>query len=82
MIDPFKLCRKCPPKSRYFDPDGYWCCKHPDAARQVDDHDPGDPVPVACLDTCPCGHWKRTAEGGKIPKDQTQLIPDPPGGLS
>lgn len=42
---------------------------------------PYERSPVACLDTCPCGHWKRTAEGGKIPKDQTELNFDTPGGL-
>ena len=30
--DEFKLCKGCPVKgARYFDPDGYWCCKHPEA---------------------------------------------------
>jgi hypothetical protein len=76
--DPFKLCNKCPTHSRYFDPDGYWCCKHPDAYKQEDPDlgEPGDKVPVACLKTCPCGHWKRTIEGGKIPKTQTELVVD------
>jgi hypothetical protein len=79
--NPFKLCNKCPTKSRHFDTDGYWCCKHPEAVKQLSEHnrsvnEPGDPVPVACLDKCPCGHWKRTIEGGKIPKTQTELIVD------
>ena len=40
----FKLCKGCPAKgARYFDPDGYWCCKHPDAAKQRDDYDPNKP---------------------------------------
>ncbi|MCK9593188.1 MAG: hypothetical protein M0Q91_14385 [Methanoregula sp.] len=90
--DEFKLCNKCPTHSRHFDSDGYWCCKHPKAWEHAYDleegsrtkytpdtpsgYETGDDVPVACLKTCPCNHWKRTIEGGKIPKTQTELIID------
>ena len=89
----FRLCKGCPVKgARYFDPDGYWCCKHPDVAKHkypkdnfatstlpdsiIDFHEPGDPIPFVCLKTCPCGHWKRTIEGGLIPKGQVELVTD------
>lgn len=80
MQNTFRFCNKCPTHSRYFDSDGYWCCKHPAAGEQDDNrsplHESGDPVPVACMENCPAGHWKRTIEGGKIPKDQTELVVD------
>jgi len=108
----FKLCKGCPVKgARYFDPDGYWCCRHPEAVKQKDDYDPNKPkiiltlddiiklrpcyprasdgeirkdqekeeleaVPFVCLKFCPVGHWKRTIEGGKIPKGQIELVTD------
>jgi hypothetical protein len=108
----FKLCKGCPVKgARYFDPDGYWCCRHPDAIKQRDDYDPNKPkfkitdkdiiklrplypgvsdeeiridqerdepdaVPFVCLKFCPVNHWKRTIEGGKIPKGQIELVTD------
>jgi len=39
-----------------------------------DKHTDGEPL--ACVNRCPCGHWKRTIEGGKIPKAQKELITD------
>jgi hypothetical protein len=97
----FKLCKGCPVKgARYFDPDGYWCCKHPDAAkhqypfdasdftgvseetieRYRKDHEERDPVespiPFVNMKTCPVNHWKRTIEGGQIPKGQIELVTD------
>jgi len=92
-FDEFKLCKGCPVKgSRYFDPDGYWCCKHPGAwkhAQDLDDsartkytpdtpsgHESGDTIPFVCMKTCPAGHWRRTIEGGQIPKTQTELVVD------
>ena len=84
----FKLCKKCPVKgARYFDPDGYWCCKHPDAAKheypnekgesgRTSLYEPGDPIPFVCMKSCPCGHWKRTIEGGQIPNGQVELVTD------
>jgi hypothetical protein len=111
-FDEFKLCKGCPAKgARYFDPDGYWCCRHPDAAKQREDYDPNKPkivltdediiklrpcypgvsdaeirkdqereepeaVPFVCMKTCPVGHWKRTIEGGQIPKGQSELVID------
>ena len=108
----FKLCKGCPVKgARYFNPDGYWCCKHPDAVKQKENYDPDEPpfvltegeviklrscypgssddeirkdqekeqleaVPFVCLKFCPCGHWKRTIEGGQIPKGQMELVTD------
>jgi len=110
--DEFKLCKGCPVKgARYFDPDGYWCCRHPEATKQREDYDPNAPkftiseediiklrpcypgfsdadiradqekeeadaVPFVSLKFCPCGHWKRTIEGGQIPKGQAELITD------
>jgi len=39
----FKLCKGCPKKgARYFDTDGYWCCKHPEAAKHQYPFDPSD----------------------------------------
>ena len=32
--------------------------------------------PLACLNQCPIGRWKRTIEGGRIPKGQKELITD------
>ena len=97
----FKLCKGCPVKgARYFDPDGYWCCRHPGAAKYQypfdkndyselseeqlacaqKDHEERDPVespiPFVCLKSCPCDHWKRTIEGGQIPKGQIELVTD------
>jgi hypothetical protein len=84
----FKLCKGCPVKgARYFDPDGYWCCKHPDAAKHEypnEDgtqkerplYEPGDSIPFVCMKTCPANHWKRTIEGGQIPKGQLELVTD------
>ena len=97
--DEFKLCKGCPVKgARYFDPDGYWCCRHPDAHKHKQPEvypeeilekikdTPAfkfkntdameNPVPFVCLKTCPCDHWKRTIEGGLIPKGQTELVTD------
>jgi len=79
----FKLCKKCPVKgARYFDPDGYWVCKHPEnykhqyPERDCKPYEEGDEIPFVCMKTCPCGHWKRTIEGGLIPKKQTELVVD------
>jgi hypothetical protein len=97
----FKLCKGCPVKgARYFDPDGYWCCRHPDAAKhqypfndedfkdysdrarevhrkQHEERDPVEsPIPFVCMKSCPVDHWKRTIEGGQIPKGQIELITD------
>ena len=88
----FKLCNKCPTHSRYLDPDRYWCCKHPKAWKHAYDLDIGsrtqytpetpsgyesdDEVPISCLKTCPNNHWKRTIEGGKLAKTQTELVVD------
>lgn len=93
----FKLCKGCPVKgARYFDPDGYWCCRHPDARKHeypddtypeelrntpaykmYEESDPREcPVPFVNLKSCPCNHWKRTIEGGQIPKGQIELVTD------
>jgi hypothetical protein len=91
-MNEFKLCNNCPTRSRYFDPDGYWCCKHPKAWKYAfpcsDDerckytpdtpsgYESGDIIPFTCMMNCPVGHWKRTIEGGQIPKGQVELITD------
>ncbi|MFA5378054.1 MAG: hypothetical protein WC455_20045 [Dehalococcoidia bacterium] len=78
--------------ARHFDPDGYWGCKHPKAWKHACDleeesrtkHTPdtpsgyetGDVIPFVCMKTCPVGHWKRTIEGGQIPKGQSELVID------
>lgn len=93
--DEFKLCKGCPVKgARHFDPDGYWCCKHPEAwehAQTLEEsgcertkytpdtpsgYESGDEIPFVCMKTCPCNHWKRTIEGGQIPKGQIELVTD------
>jgi hypothetical protein len=97
----FKLCKGCPVKgARYFDPDGYWCCAHPDAVKHQYPFDPSEypnetperiefyrglheerdpvesPIPFVMMKTCPVNHWRRTIEGGQIPKGQTELVTD------
>jgi hypothetical protein len=94
--DEFRLCKGCPVKgARYFDPDGYWCCAHPEAYKHRSDATPESiakeeqsrkeypisekdeySVPFVCMKTCPANHWKRTIEGGQIPKGQSELVTD------
>jgi len=91
--DEFKLCKGCPVKgARSFDPDGYWCCKHPKAwmhayllsdderTRYTPDtpsgYESSDEVPFVNMKSCPVNHWNRTIEGGAIPKSQKELIVD------
>ena len=78
--------------ARHFDSDGYWCCKHPDAWRYAypldedcrtkytpdteSGYEGGDEIPFVSMKSCPVKHWKRTIEGGQIPKGQVELVID------
>lgn len=73
----FKVCKGCPVKgARYFDPDGYWCCRHPKAKEHTFEPDnlSTSPFPFVCMASCPVDHWKLTENGGHVQKGQAELF--------